>query len=195
VNYLAHAYLSFGDPQITTGNIISDFVKGKRKFDYPARIQAGIALHRSIDQFTDDHPVNKEIVRLLKPVYGLYGSAFIDIIYDHFVALDIIATGDEALYKFSQEVYRMLDMHVHLLPDVFNNLFPYMKKHNWLYNYQFGWGIERSMEGLVSRARYMSDSQTAYNLFTQHYDEFRQAYNNFFPELRNFSLEKFSDIH
>ena len=31
VNYLAHAYLSFGDPEILTGNLISDFVKGKKK--------------------------------------------------------------------------------------------------------------------------------------------------------------------
>ncbi len=35
MNYLAHAYLSFGDPDILAGNMISDFVKGKKKFDYP----------------------------------------------------------------------------------------------------------------------------------------------------------------
>ena len=31
MNYLAHAYLSFGDPDILAGNMISDFVKGKKK--------------------------------------------------------------------------------------------------------------------------------------------------------------------
>ncbi len=35
MNYLAHAYLSFNDPEILVGNMISDFVKGKKKFDYP----------------------------------------------------------------------------------------------------------------------------------------------------------------
>ena len=30
MNYLAHAYLSFGDPDVLTGNMISDFVKGKK---------------------------------------------------------------------------------------------------------------------------------------------------------------------
>ena len=53
MNYLAHAYLSFNDQEILTGNMISDFVKGKKKFDYPSRIQAGINLHRLIDNFTD----------------------------------------------------------------------------------------------------------------------------------------------
>jgi hypothetical protein len=29
MNYLAHAYLSFNEPDILVGNLISDFVKGK----------------------------------------------------------------------------------------------------------------------------------------------------------------------
>lgn len=37
MNYLAHAYFSFGDPAILTGNMISDYVKGKKQFDYPYR--------------------------------------------------------------------------------------------------------------------------------------------------------------
>ena len=60
MNYLAHAYLSFNDPEILVGNMISDFVKGKKKFDYPLRIQAGIMLHRIIDEFTDGHPATRE---------------------------------------------------------------------------------------------------------------------------------------
>jgi acyl carrier protein phosphodiesterase len=39
MNYLAHAYLSFNEPGILTGNMISDFVKGKRKYDYSEIIQ------------------------------------------------------------------------------------------------------------------------------------------------------------
>ena len=53
MNYLAHAYLSFGDPDILAGNMISDFVKGKKKYEYPDRIQMGITLHRKIDEYTD----------------------------------------------------------------------------------------------------------------------------------------------
>jgi len=55
MNYLAHAYLSFNEPEILIGNLISDFVKGKKKFSYSPGIQNGIAIHRAIDQFTDDH--------------------------------------------------------------------------------------------------------------------------------------------
>jgi acyl carrier protein phosphodiesterase len=195
VNYLAHAYLSFGDPDITTGNMISDFVKGKKKFDFPARVQAGIQLHRDIDRFTDEHPVNKEVAKIFKPAYGLYSSAFIDIVYDHFLAREIAREGENSLEAFSNRVYRNIETHTNILPSSFNNIFPFMKAHNWLFNYQYGWGIEKSIAGLVHRARYMSDARLAYQLFEEHYDTIQEAYNTFFPMLHNFSVEKFSDIH
>ncbi|KAF0239868.1 MAG: hypothetical protein FD183_1294 [Chitinophagaceae bacterium] len=49
MNYLAHAYLSFNEPSILLGNMISDYVKGKKQYDYPLLIQKGIHLHRAID--------------------------------------------------------------------------------------------------------------------------------------------------
>ena|GEM_PF-29019 len=90
VNYLAHAYLSFGNAEIAVGNLISDFVKGKKKFDYPPVIQQGIALHRAIDSFTDSHPVTRQATAFFKADYGLYGGPLVDVIYDHFLANDPI---------------------------------------------------------------------------------------------------------
>jgi acyl carrier protein phosphodiesterase len=195
VNYLGHAYLSFGDPEVTTGNIISDFVKGKKKYDYPHRILAGINLHREIDLFTDQHPANKELAKIFKPAYGLYSSAFVDIVYDHFIALEIATNGDEHLANFVQRVYADVEKFSHLLPPTFNTLFPFMKQQNWLYNYQFGWGIEKSLAGMVHRAKYISDSDTAYQLYNEHYKKIGSSFSDFFPDLVAFSLKKFSDIH
>ena len=59
MNFLAHAILSFNDPDILTGNMISDHVKGKSQYDFSPGIQKGIRLHRAIDRFTDLHPVTK----------------------------------------------------------------------------------------------------------------------------------------
>ena len=59
MNYLAHAYLSFNNPEILTGNMISDFIKGNKKLNYISGIQKGIMLHRAIDEFTDNHPATK----------------------------------------------------------------------------------------------------------------------------------------
>ena len=39
MNFLAHAWLSFDVPEILAGNLISDFVKGKKKFEFASGIQ------------------------------------------------------------------------------------------------------------------------------------------------------------
>jgi acyl carrier protein phosphodiesterase len=94
VNYLAHAYLSFGVPEIVVGNLISDFIKGRKKLEYPIRIQSGISLHRSIDSFTDGHPVTRQAKSYFRAVYGLYSGALTDVVHDHFLANDPMAFSD-----------------------------------------------------------------------------------------------------
>lgn len=196
MNFLAHAYLSFDDPEVLTGNLISDFVKGKKKYEYPEKILKGIELHRAIDEFTDTHPVNKEAAGIFKPVYGLYGPAFLDIVYDHFLARELDTMKEQPFLRdFTAHSYDQVKKFLALLPDDFRHVFYYMRREDWLYNYQFDFGVRKSFEGLVRRAKYMSDAQSAFILFKENYERLKNAYEIFFPELRSFSLEKFSDIH
>ncbi len=188
MNYLAHAYLSFDLPEVLVGNLISDFVKGKKKFDYPAGIQLGIALHRSIDQFTDEHPATRRAMSIFQPDYRLYSAAFVDVAYDHFLANDKNEFAGNALPEFSQQVYNTLGEYGGYFPSSFASMFPYMKQYDWLYNYRLPGGIQRSFEGLARRARYIRESQTAFALFEKHYAELEQCYQAFFPALKEFSL-------
>ena len=100
MNYLAHAYLSFDNSEILVGNMISDFVKGKKKFGYPLAIQQGIMLHRMIDTFTDAHPATKSAITFFKPVVGAYAGAFVDVVYDHFLATDETEFPADSLADF-----------------------------------------------------------------------------------------------
>src|SRR5690349_12966432 len=127
MNYLAHAYLSFKDPEVLVGNMISDFVKGKKKFDYPVGIQGGIMLHRAIDTYTDEHAATKEAKEFFRPHYRLYSGAFIDVVYDHFLALDATEFTESSLFAFSQQTYQVLEEYKQWLPEPFAGMFPYMK--------------------------------------------------------------------
>ena len=144
MNHLAHAYLSFGNPDILVGNMISDFVKGKKKDSYPEGIRKGIRLHRAIDTFTDDHPATRDAKTVFKKDYRLYSGAFVDIVYDHFLAIDPEEFSDNTLLAFSEKVFEQLEPYASMFPEPFNMMFPHMKQHNWLYNYQYRIGIERS---------------------------------------------------
>lgn len=189
MNYLAHAYLSFRQPEILIGNMISDFVKGKQQFDYPPGIQKGIHLHRAIDSFTDTHLVTLEAKQWLKPAAGRYAGAFMDIVYDHFLALDPEEMPEKDWSIFASEVYDQLFLSRAVLPEGFANLLPFMSRQNWLYNYRFDWGISRSFKGLVSRARYLEGSDKVFALFETHYHQLEDAYQRFFPDVKNFAKE------
>ena len=53
MNFLGHFYLSHYDEELTVGNYIADFVKGKKYLEYPKNVSKGIMMHREIDHFTD----------------------------------------------------------------------------------------------------------------------------------------------
>jgi acyl carrier protein phosphodiesterase len=189
MNYLAHAYLSFNDPEILVGNMISDFVKGKKQYDFPEGIQKGIRLHRMIDVFTDRHTATKKAKALLHPAVGPYAGAFIDVVYDHFLATDSSIHHAETWMEFTLKTYRLLDPYSGQFPEKFARMLPYMKTQNWLYNYRFTWGIERSFEGVARRAAYLSPDNDAFRLFEIHYNQFKQYYDSFFPDVKKMALD------
>ncbi|MBS1627851.1 MAG: DUF479 domain-containing protein [Bacteroidetes bacterium] len=195
MNYLAHAYLSFNNKHLLLGNMCSDFIKGKKKLDYSLAIQQGIVLHRAIDEFTDTHSSTAEAKVFFKPFVGLYAGAFVDVVYDHFLATDKNEfINDDALKKFTTNTYNILQKNISVLPEKFQNIFPYMQKQNWLYNYQFNWGIEKSFEGLVRRAKYLSSWKEAFTAFENNYTALQNCYKCFFPEIKYFVNQKMQEL-
>jgi len=196
MNYLAHARLSFGEPNILAGNMISDFVKGKKRFDYSEPVQKGIMLHRAIDTFTDEHEATKEAKKFFKPVVGLYAGAFMDIVYDHFLAIDENEfSNEQALLDFSILVYRELENQALILPPKFTRLFPYMKSENWLYNYRTVSGIGKSFSGLMHRAKYLEYNSVVLESFQKNYDELKVCYDFFFPAVKTFAYRWLAAIN
>ncbi len=196
MNYLAHAYLSFNDPDILAGNMINDYVKGKKKFDYPGAIQKGLTLHRAIDDFADHHPATHQAKQFFKAEYRLYAGAFVDVLYDHFLANDTNQfANDDVLNSFCQDTYSSLQNNFALLPPGFQQVLPYMRSQNWLYNYQYKESIEKSFRGLVKRAAYLSESAIAFTIFNQQYDGLQICYNDFFPALKQFAIYKLNQLN
>jgi len=72
-----------------------------------------------------------------------------------------------------------------------SEMFPYMKTQNWLFNYHTMWGTEKSLEGVVRRSRYLTESGTAYHLFEQHYQLFSDCYRQFWKDLLPFARQQY----
>ena len=190
MNLLAHAWLSFNQPELLVGNMISDYVKGKSKEAYPAEIQRGIMLHRAIDTFTDEHPCTIEAKQFFRPQYRLYAGAFIDVVYDHFLANDLLEFNSAlTLNEFAQSTYQVLQQQQIWLPSPFSQMLPYMISQNWLYHYRFREGIQKGFGGLVRRAAYLQESDIAFAVFEKEYHDLQKCYVLFFPELKQFAKE------
>lgn len=212
MNYLAHAYLSFGIPAITVGNLISDFVKGKQKFAYPAAIQQGIVLHRAIDAFTDTHAVTRQAKTFFREPYGLYAGPLVDVVYDHFLANDPLVFGEQEaqepqgssgyaaaeagtrLKAFAHQTYTQVQENEAFLPERFARMFFYMRTQDWLYHYRYKQGILDSFGGLARRAAYMGSAEMAGRLFEAHYTQLQACYTEFFPGLQEFALRTLQQL-
>ena len=194
MNYLGHAYLSFDHHEILVGNMISDFIKGKQRFVFSGNIQKGIELHRNIDEFTDHHPVTKKAMDIFRPAYRLYSGPIVDILYDHFLANNEEIFSDISLKSFTAAVYKKLENHASELPQRFLLAFSYMRAEDWLYNYRFQRGMKKSLGGLVRRATYLSESDTAYNLFLEHYVLLNSYFREFFQDVKQFAKQRFEEL-
>lgn len=194
MNYLGHAYLSFGSSSILAGNMISDFVKGNSKFLFSSTIQKGIILHRQIDEFTDHHIAIKNAKEVFRPSYRLYSGAITDVLLDYFLANDASVFNAVSLKDFASKTYSDLEKHSFELPVRFVQMLAYMKAEDWLYNYKYTDGIQKSLEGLCRRAVYIKESQTAFILFLKHSDFLNHCYREFFPDVKQFAKQKFEEL-
>jgi len=183
MNLLAHFYLSGLDDSLTVGNFLGDFVKGKQYLQYPEAIARGILLHRSIDDFTDHHPVHLRSKRRLGNRYGHYAGVAIDIFYDHLLAKHWDEYADRPLPDFSQCIYQILKLRADGFPMRARQALEYMSAQDWLLQYRELEGIRRAMSGLSRRTKFESNLEQAPLDLTKHFSLFQQDFEVFFPEL------------
>ena len=101
MNYLAHIFLSGDDRRVQIGNFVGDAVKGRAYENYPLGFREGILLHREIDDYTDHHPVVREVVDMLRGGFGRYSGVLTDIYFDHLLARSFQSYSGQSLRWFA----------------------------------------------------------------------------------------------
>jgi acyl carrier protein phosphodiesterase len=188
MNYLGHAFLSFGDADVLTGNMMGDHLKGMKVLDtLPEGIKKGALLHRKIDAYTDVHPATQRAKLWFRGDYGLYSGALMDTLFDHFLANDAkLFSSEAALLDFTQDVYKKLESNSSWFNPGFASYFPHMREHNWLYGYRNLQGVQRSLQGLYRRATYMPPPEAAYKTFVVQYYQLAQCYYELIDDVVSF---------
>lgn len=194
MNFLAHIYLSGDNDLVKIGNFMADGIRGKQYENFPYEIQKGILLHRTIDTYTDAHPIFRQSTKRLHKNYHHYAGVIVDVFYDHFLAKNWDTYSSEKLEEYVERFYQSLHQNRDILTSRTQGLMPYMIQHNWLVSYQTVEGIKRILTQMDSRTNQQSKMRFATNELLEFYSDFEAEFTAFFEDLQTISLEKLTQL-
>lgn len=183
MNFLAHIYLSGTNERIQIGNFMGDGIRGKDYVHYHKDIQIGVLLHRSIDSFTDFHPIFRQSKYRLVPKFNHFSGIIIDMFYDHFLAKEWELYHHEKLEDFTQNFYHALENHTAELNQKTRNLLPYLTKQNWLVRYAHLTDLQQILKQMDQRFTLKSNMNEAVEDLYDHYPDFKREFHLFFKDL------------
>ena len=185
MNFLAHLHLAGESEGLILGNYIADSVKGKQFDQFSDEVKKGIVLHRSIDTFTDTHPVVEQSKQRLRGKYKKYSSVIVDIFYDHHLAVNWSNYSTVDLNSFTKNIYKIIQNNHSVLPEKSVRFTQYMLKYDILYSYSKMEGIQQVLNGMANRATFQSNMELAIHDLHEHYSLFEEEFKLFFPDLEN----------
>lgn len=185
MNFLAHLYLSGNNTEIMIGNFIADSVKGRAYQKYSPGIQTGILLHRKIDEFTDRHPITKNLALLLKQKYNRHSGIVIDIFYDHFLCINWLNFSDSGLEEYIRYCHRVILRNILHLPSNIKSFLPILIARKRLLSYSRIEGVGNALKIMAKYTSLPAESEFAIQVLNENYTYFNQNFLVFFKELKN----------
>lgn len=190
MNFLAHQYLSGESEKVKIGNFIGDYIKGKKYLDYHPEIQKGILLHRSIDYFTDRHPIVLQSSNRLKKGYKKYSGVVIDVIYDHFLAKKWDQYHTQAISKFVTQSHEILVRNYLILPYQVKFFLPFIIQSRRLESYSTLEGLQSALEIMSRRTSLPDQTNYAIQTLQDQYDDFEFEFDSFMNDLIGYVRNK-----
>lgn len=174
---------------------MADSIRGHGYDDYEGEVRKGILLHRSIDSFTDMHPIYRQSKHRLHEKYGHYSGVIMDIFYDHFLAKNWSRYSDEKLDVYADKFYHLLKDNYEILTEKVKGMIPYMFARNWLVSYATIEGLQMIMFHMDHRTKNRVDMHESIVELHKYYIEFEQEFTLFFEELRQHCIEKLKELN
>jgi acyl carrier protein phosphodiesterase len=108
MNFLAHFHLAWPSSDLIAGGLEGDYFKGPVNAETAPVLARGIQLHRTIDAYTDAHPVVVEVRRQFPAHLRRYSGILIDLAFDHYLTLHWSQFSALPLADFNAVVYQVL---------------------------------------------------------------------------------------
>lgn len=182
MNYLAHSFLSGNESGLLVGNFIADHLQGNHFENIPENIVEGIKMHRSIDTFTDAHPLFKETKRIFYKDFEKYSGILVDIYFDHVLASGFNEFSKNKLQDHCQTVYGVYSNHSDYLPHGSKRFLEYVLTNNIYHAYSEMQGIETVLMHLSHRIKHGVALQDSVSVFKENEKKVRDNFSLFMNE-------------
>lgn len=186
MNWLAHTFLSTDDIDYQLGNLLADLLRDVAWPEANAAWQAGFAMHRRIDSFTDSHAqVSRSKQRLREK--GYLKGVVIDVLYDHFLWRNWADYCTQPAAEFIDCFEQRAVLAVQQAPPEAQAFIQRLLKHRILHSYAEREGIYTALRQLDKR---LSERLQARELASDYipdiereWPQLEQDFQVFFPEL------------
>jgi len=186
MNYLAHLHLGGQRPGQLLGSLYGDFVKGRLQGQFAPDIEGAIQLHRSIDVFTDRHPLVDIALSRFSLTRRRYAGIVLDVFFDHCLARDWALYADRPLALFTSDVYRVLSSE-RQLPGRLAQIAPHMVANDWLGSYREFEVLEQVLHGISRRLTRPEELAAAMQELRRLYEPLSEDFRLFYPQLQDFA--------
>ena len=184
MNYLGHLILSGNNSEITFGNFIADALKGNTYLKYSKKIQKGVILHRKIDELTDTNVHYLKGKRRFYKNFPKMGGVINDILYDHLLWRFEKKTRAIHLECKIDHLYKILDDNFEKMPDPVKYMYQYMRRDDWLRNYQYEEGIKKALNGIGKRIYYSKNLELSFEIAKSSMKSYDKEFELFYHDIK-----------
>ena len=185
MNYLAHIYFSYNDPDILLGNFAADFITNKQVKSLTEEQINGVLLHRLIDEYTDLNKTVRKATKRLRKVQGKYSPVVIDIIFDYVLAKQWTSYHPLGLLEYKNSAYGLLLDQLENFPERAKPKVEGMVKGDFISSYESLDGLHYVFERMDRRASFPSRFRDATEQVRMEEDLFTEDFAKFFPQIES----------
>lgn len=184
MNFLGHALLSPDDDEVLAGNVCADLIRGRIDAATRPGIASGIALHRSIDRYTDRHEAFKACAAWVAEPRRRYARVIVDVFFDYCLSRNWSRYRAQPLSEFVELTCRKIERQAAALPVRDRARLDRMLEGRWLGMYSSRSGIDLAFAGVARRSRFGVGLESAGDDLDRHYPAIEGAFHRLMPQLQ-----------
>lgn len=184
MNYLAHLALAQPNHHSLVGNLLGDFCKGVPLNSLPTTILAGLANHRAVDSFTDQHPLVRQSRLLFSTQRRRFAGIALDVLFDHFLIRHWQQFYPQPFTHYKHQLYRQLAEAEPLMPLAMQRTMQSVRSDDWFGSYQHLPTVAIALERIAKRIRFSNQFAGVLADIEPNYVCLEQTFLLFYPQLQ-----------